>query len=511
MRKVFLSILIAFSSLLSFSQDTSGVWAIQPLIAPDYSSYDGLNLKGVRITILWRQVKPTEAGPYQWTSLLSMINQAVAKGWFMSLQTRVGPESPDWIFDKCGYFTTNATGSFNKFPKYYSPEYKIESEKFMRDFSIFLSNLNQQQRAVVLSWQVSEGSTGDIGAFKGQLDPQYIGDPYVPQVAAGMDWINYRRSLWGFAENLLDSLNISNHFALAFNAGNTGQDGGYIRSTFSNQPIEPWIKEGNASHVYGFPGERAYAYRLKPFTMGESEGEIYQSTYKKKDAFVLMASAINHNLNVFNISPPFVTTIVGPGETSLDPKLVEFYNKFINTKMSGFSLPSWRIDYSDTVGFPVSIFGEVINPTKVSQYQTALANLWQQTVDLQADSGYYNFQIPTVLKNYINPSRKNLIDNWATNKGAQDMPGGSMWDNDFTLDALVNYEKNLYQIDANATSQPDNNIHTFLQNLDTHLRVALLSRWSTRTMSYKWDADSMGILVCLHQFYLLLSICTVHL
>lgn len=453
------------------TNDTFGFWGYQNISTPNFNAYNayGTDLRGVHIILPWSLVKPTYAGAYDWSALNKMLDSAIARDIFITFQTQVGQNSPTWVLDSAGSFTTHGHPQVGPYPKYYSPQYKKFFYQFLKDVGNYLSTLSPSRRARIIAWHIAEGSTGDEQPYKGILDAPYVGDPYVPQQnganSFNEDWYDFRRAAWDTAALSPGYTAVNTQIALMLNAGNDGQELGYIvgqdsllvednqigyiESHFSYLPIKPWIKEGFLSHTYGFRGELSYFHRKT--TPSRGEVQQFKSIHFHKDLFVLECGALDAGLAMLNYDNSAINTYHETYETILDPRLASWFTRMTNTTNEGFSMPAYKVDYADTLQYPTSTFGALIDPARYNQYQVRLYNYSLQVAATGGNYDYQQWLYWRAVDAYVNPARMAAIDALYPFAKTNADTG---YQNDHTINAVYNYEKNLYQLNVKSTMQP---------------------------------------------------------
>lgn len=467
MKKI-LSFLLSISLFLSAKSqvDTFGFWGYQNITAGDYNTFNDYHIKGCHLIVQWADVKPTAAGAYDWSALNKMLDSAIARNIWVGFETLVGQNSPNWIFDSCGYFTTHGHPQVGPYPKYYNPKYRAYFNQFLKDVGAYLQGLSPARRAKILYWQIAEGSTGDEQPYKGVLDAPYVGDPYVPQ-PGGFDWYQFRRDAWDTAARCAGYTAVNTQVYLMLNSGNDGADLGwvagqdslsvegdeqeYIESHFSFLPKKPLVKEGFLSHTYAFRGEQSYHDRVTPPSRGEIQGPIKESLHPHKDIFTMICSALDGGLSMLNGDGGW-KNLNETYESETTPRLGDFFSEFANTTNEGFSMPAFKVDYGDTLFYPSKDFGALIDPTKTDAYNKRLYNYSRQADQFGSTDDYREWLYWRAVDSYMNPSRKTAID--ALYPLARFGTEDSVYYADHTLNATYNYEKNLHQLNVKETMLP---------------------------------------------------------
>src|SRR6478752_9310737 len=197
MRKLIIILFLITLALLSKAQfdilpvanktgsNYRGVWGFGANnFANDISNYaSAYGWKGYQLLMDWNDIE-TSDNVFTWTTLDSRITTVLNSGLEAGIEFLVGKDCPAWLQTSAGTFTTTV----DTYPKYYNPVYETRYWRFLRKVVEHLSS-----RGDVKFWQVTEGATGDEGAYRGTLTSG-IGDPYVPQTPNGSDWEDFRHT-----------------------------------------------------------------------------------------------------------------------------------------------------------------------------------------------------------------------------------------------------------------------------------------------------------------------------
>src|SRR6478609_2931892 len=231
MRKLIIILFIIASALLSKGQfdmlpvanktgtNYRGVWGYGGnTVSADISNYaSAYGWKGYQLLTDWNDVE-TSDNVFNWTTVDSRINTIISAGLVPGVEFMVGQACPAWLQTLAGTFTTTV----DTYPKYYNPVYEARYWRFLRKVTEHLSS-----RGDLIFWQVTEGTTGDEGAYHGSLTSG-VGDPYVPQDPNDDDWQAFRHEAWDSVKNDVALYPISTH--LLFNTGNNAYNVDLIAS-----------------------------------------------------------------------------------------------------------------------------------------------------------------------------------------------------------------------------------------------------------------------------------------
>jgi len=209
-------------------------------------------VKGWHVALPWRKIEPAK-DQFDWPFFDGELAKVAAAGKFISIQIQAGPNCPQWLFDAgvpvVEMNNVKSKHEKNTFPFYFNPLYKERYFNMIRKVGEHLRTEPPAVKERLIFWQSAEGSTGDIGPYKG--DPKNkdyrISDE---------DWFEFKKAIWAELSSLCQSLQIN----VLINQGNGGQ---YFDYLLENIP-SVFFKTGNVTHVYQFPGELEYFNRLAP-------------------------------------------------------------------------------------------------------------------------------------------------------------------------------------------------------------------------------------------------------
>lgn len=489
MKKI-LSILFIITSLYSKGQttwtpvDTFGTWGYQSATTTNFNTFNAYGVEGYHVLFNWKDVKPTYAGAYNWSSVDNLVDSAIARGKWIGFMASVGQNSPTWVLDSAGSYSTEGGALTGPWPRYYNINgYQKFYFQFLKDVVAHIASYSTARKEHCLYLQIAEGSTGDEQPYKGVLDACQVdascthsdsianngalGDPLVPQDKFENKWDEFRKAAWDTIAKSSEYTSVNTWFHLMFNSGNNGtdldyvygdstessvEDDWYIDGHFGFLPLQPFIKEGQMSHVYSFRGERSYYNRITPASRGEIQGQLkVNRVYSKKDLFFLMASALTGGLSMMNIDQAWPPVVTGGTPRSL----TDFFTKYTNSKSEGFSIPTLRVDVLDTITYPTNTFGPLIDTSALGQkkYNTAIYNYNKLAASTGYNAVYVEWQYIRVVDKNKNIHRSDAIATLmptATHGNQTD----SIYYNDYVTGAAQNYGKNLRQLRTATTVVP---------------------------------------------------------
>lgn len=434
MKKIIFFLLIV-SRLQAQTLDSTGTWAFLPASTGNYNQFNAYNVTGYLVSVNWADVKPTAAGAYNFSQMTLMIDSAVARNKFVGIITYVGQNSPTWLFDSVGSFPTYGTAQSGPYPDYYNPKCSTFVYQYYRDFATYLNSLTTTEKHHVLFWQLTEGSTGDEQPYKGFLAPcqttnsctitdtvnyPALANPYVPQNKFESRWGTYREILWDTTLYSSEFGLIKNIISPLLNAGNDGSEIDFtngdsaealniyfIESNFPNWPLPIMIKAGQLSHIAPFWGELQYMLaRDSLISRGEIQGPLLTTTpYALQDLFTLVCSALTGGLKIFNITAGWANIVTGGTPTGP----TDFFTTYAHSVSQGFSVPCFKVDATDSILYPVSIYGSVIDSTRLIQFQHACYSYYVQAAATNFNLAYVNWEIQRVYNKFVSPTRQAKI------------------------------------------------------------------------------------------------------
>lgn len=386
--------------------DTFGCWGYGNVdVAGLLELYSGYDIKGIHLTFTSAEIKPTLAGAYNWAILDSVVTRAVDSGYYIGLQGQFGPDVTPQLLDGHHsvdtFYTDRGFGPEGPYPDYFDNDYQQYYLTVMDSIINHISNYATPIRNKVLYYQVSEGSTGDTGPYKGE--PYNIADTIGP-----IRWTSdFRYPMWDSIAAMVASCAYP-QLRMLLNTGNDGLDLAHARETF---PL-CWVKEGTLSHDIEFEGEQNYYDRVTPVSRGEVQGYVIRtggggSTYKVREGFCLMASALDGDLKIINLPQAWMNNVMLPGQTTTDNRLISFFNFYSNnTDRAGFLMPADRPSFDDTIRFPTANYGTLAAP---GDSTNLLAVRLYHLQDSSYSDEFRAFRVVKVTSKYLQDARVQAI------------------------------------------------------------------------------------------------------
>ena len=133
--------------------------------------------------LAWSDVE-RKAGVFDWSGLDQAVEKAFQNKSFLYLSLGVGPEAPEWIYEKGvpKVFTddTRHLGKWEYYPYYLAPDYKLHFNRLIIDFGRHVRSYPKAKQDRIAFIQVKTGCTGDEAAYKGQPKDSRYQLPRVP-------------------------------------------------------------------------------------------------------------------------------------------------------------------------------------------------------------------------------------------------------------------------------------------------------------------------------------------
>lgn len=303
-------------------------------------------------------------------------------------------------------------------------------------------------RQKILMWQICEGSTGDAVPYHGvpvNSNYDFTDD----------EWNAIKRPVWIELYNQLASS--LPYTSLLINQGNEGENFQWANDNIPNC----WLKSGDFSHNYSFPGELDYSNRLNSLRGSgrKMRGEAAVPNWltadwdlsHPKNTFAIMCSALHANMTIFNMPPAIYTA----NSTNSIPAYT-FYNKYANEETpSNKAFCAFRdvIDLDDVTRFPEGTYGNVIDPSRINSYNNAYADLVAENLP----AAQFSTELTKLKIAYLNPARITAIR--ALFPTAAYLPidrsrDGDAYSNDYNFDSIPdNYNLFITQYSPNTTSK----------------------------------------------------------
>ncbi len=407
-----------------------GTWGIGSIKNKNsLNIYKPYHIDGYQIYFDWAALEPTK-GDFKWDSLDNEMQIVADDDIWVAVQIQVGPNCPDWIYNNVPKVYTTGGHDDGPYPYYLDPDYKKRYYNLLKKVADHFNNLSPDIKAHFMYWQIAEGSTGDEQPYKGTpTDLAYDIDFYT--------WQDFRHAAWDSANAYAGP---DRKFRFLFNDGNFAQDLEYVDQRF---PYD-MHKDGLLSHAYSFDGELLYYLRqYRQLNAGpydnRSRGEvqdIFNTTWwyyaPVKQAFALSCSAASGGLDMMNITPGYINSIVN------DTRAADFYDKYAGLRKPhdgnvGFIALRDAPDFADSLRFSEAEYGPVIDPSRKSAYDKKVQSIWSNPLDSNARK--YWLTMRTIVQ-YINPARvQRIVDEFK--------PAGAMnvSDDDYHNDFGINLTK----------------------------------------------------------------------
>lgn len=455
MRKLVTAIILLFvfaitSNAQVVNKDAFGAWGYMDGTAQASNMWDTLDIKGMHIILDSREIRPVSNGSFDWSVIDGAVNTYSSKGILVGIQLQFGQGVPADLLDetKTTVIKTSRGGDnpVMIYPDYFSTKYQTF---YWSTLKAYINHVAANPK--VYYCHLAEGSTGDNEPYKGK---RVDGKPEISRE----DWQAFRKKEWDSVKIWI-AASVNPYLQLLVNAGNDGEDYDVINSVLG---VGNWFtKQGTLSHDLIFNAEGSYFARAFIISRGEAQGYVPDySTHKNKEAFLLFCSALTGQLTMFNLTQKWVK------EPSFQLKrLIAFYNKYANIENGerGFILPCDKVDFADTIRFPESTYGKLINGTGATgdslyKYQKKLLTLAAAGMSKEFDE----YKTQTTVAQYISWQRvlnirnqfpslgfaKREVDQYGLpmkNNTAGD-PANS-WEDDFVVCGHRNYGRNIDIID----------------------------------------------------------------
>lgn len=203
---LFLIFLVVFCAVKIQAQalpiSSYGVWDRGGIIT-NFSDSNVDFVKGIEATASWEEIELVK-GTFNFSSLQTEIDKAVANNVLIRLSVESGPDSPLWMYDDDTNPNNNpypqvqkvtTSGGSDKvdwpiYPEYLSQTYQNYLWEFLNQFSNFLRSQPQEKFSKIAFVQVKTGCTGDEIPYKGNVDnPIYT--------ISDNAWYNFRKVVFG--------------------------------------------------------------------------------------------------------------------------------------------------------------------------------------------------------------------------------------------------------------------------------------------------------------------------
>jgi hypothetical protein len=416
-----------------------GTWGIGDIKNPNsLNIYEPYHIQGYQIYYNWADLEPTP-GNYDWTALENEMRIVANDDIWVAVQIQVGPNCPEWMYNDVPKVFTTGGNDDGPYPYYFDSNYKARYFNLLKQAAIHFNHLPADIQSHFMYWQIAEGSTGDEDPYKGDpVDSIYDINFY--------DWQDFRHAAWATAETYRGS---NPKYRFLFNDGNFAQDLEYVDERFPKD----LHKDGLLSHAYSFEGEMLYYLRqYRQLNAGNfdnrSRGEIqdiFNTTWwyyaPIKQAFALSCSAASGGLDMLNITPGYINSIL------TDTRAADFYDKYAGIRRPkdskvGFLALRDVPDFADSTRFPELIYGPVIDPLKKPAYDKKVHNIWTNPKDSTARKYWLTMK---AIAQYINPARVDNIVQKFKPQGALYNTGDDQYHNDFGINMTTNWARSIRQ------------------------------------------------------------------
>jgi hypothetical protein len=401
-------------------------------------------LKGLSFNSTWAEVEP-QVGVFNWSELDQAVEKAFRNKSYLYLSLGVGPEAPEWLYEKGvpKVFTddTRHLGKWKYYPYYLAPAYKLYSNRLITDFGRHVRSYPKAKQDRIAFIQVKTGCTGDESAYKGEpKDPRYELSKTSPR------WRAFRLEAFAlFVKTFQEGP--GRPIDLLFNSVGGDADG-------DERYTEEWdwlttrvkqgfgIKNGALSRGHHLKGERALyeqwtKFLIDPkgltlFRRSEMDQTWTKSWYQLNVPLSFYwgaVNALNGGQSVWDISRRAIEVAKEEGFDSS----FYFFNKYAGqihpeTATDAFCALHKGLDASDTKAYPESTFGKA-EPRNVPRM-------------LKICGEYVKYGAKVEDKDALLMGQ---VEQRRSQQGFNDV-GWSIWPD--------NYSRFLSQIDADATSVP---------------------------------------------------------
>lgn len=424
--KGFLMAYLSMMSICCYSQSITefGTWQSFPKMM-DAKIFPDIN--GRMIAFNWKDIEPSN-NQWVWTSFDSSLNAATGDNKPIIFMVYTKEEAPDWIFlnGVPKVIEKDNQGKITGYSPYYPDEdYKFFFQRMITNVRKHVESLKPEIRNNIIAYQACFGSTGDYISYKGNVDPQY-------QLTT-TDFGNLFAEFTTYCYN--EYKNTNPKIYLLSNPHNNGKD--QTNWLITNCP-GGWIKTGSIGKGYQLNDEKSKSGWLMnvlnekqngEFVRARSEisGQVSQTPWWKssepKNNFALFCSEIHWGVDISNQTPTQV-------QNHNNDTAYRFFNKYAGEKDATQSLYAVSalkdvLDASDENRFPSSKYGTMsrTNETRYQNIQKAFATYGALLQDP---------------KSATMDEMGNLQARGINDVGWDLLPG--------------NYERFLYQINANETS-----------------------------------------------------------
>ncbi|MDD7986170.1 hypothetical protein PQO01_14555 [Lentisphaera marina] len=395
------------------------------------------DLRGVAVILGWKKLEPRD-GEYKFDEQFGeLLKKAHANDYYVHIMIWVAPGTPEWVYEigVPKVFTdrkVNALGhatNQNYFPYYFDALYQKRYFKLLSAWGEYIDQLPDHLHKRILFVQSCEGSTGDGWGYKGKpLDKKYA--------VSREQWDDFRIMVWGKMKQIFQEKSRRPLLIAVNSDANTSKSDQWLKNNLGDFGL----KMGMSSHGYHVSdNQQRYdlwqekrAVNPNLFSRGEMDGELYTMNWSKHDIPTVLywsgLFSLHMNLDIWNIPQNVL-------QDSKNSPAFQFFNEYApmrNPQKStkGFCALRKGLDAANIQEFPQQSYGSGKGAMRVDlkRYKDIVkkyAAYGAQMEDPKAAS----------LGGMANRNRKGIND-----AGWKIMPG--------------NYERFVYQLDADETSQP---------------------------------------------------------
>jgi len=438
----------------SYDSDTFGVWGYGKLNTNDLNDYSGIPIVGYHINLQWNDLRTSSAG-YDWSFLDNRVDTLDSNNLLISVQLQVGENTPSFIMTESGYFFTTGGVSDGPWPQYFTSTYKNYYLGLLSDIADHINSYPNRIKKRFKYLHVSEGSTGDEFAYKG--DPVNSADTITVS-----DWTFFKRGVWASA-SLYNQQN-SSFLKMLYNFGNDALN---FDVMVYDLPNGSWTKYGNLSHDLVFDGEASYVNRVVQFQTcsfymhrARAEGQNFweDTSFTGKNiiqTWCMCVQSAAGGLDVLNVP----TGWLNQGTSDIRP--LQFFNKYAGQRNAkhakrGFIVFRDMIDLLDTVRFPTASYGAIVTgTTNINNYNQRVNNINNTT---EASQFYKDYNIVLAQVDYFSNTR--LANITSSFIGTASYNPNSRYNHDYGYGMVKNWQKYVTQLNPDMTSYGKHRIHT---------------------------------------------------
>ncbi len=416
---------VAKGQITSKLSSTDGTWEDY---GPVVSAKTYPEMHGRLVNVNWSDIE-TSNNNWTWSVFDSDISQHIVDSMPVIVMVYTGPNAPDWIYSTGGVPKVNATDSSGNIvaysPYYLDANYNTYFKRMITNVCLHIQNYAPSTRNLVIAVQPCFGSTGDPIAYKGTVPTKY-------QISISQfDSLFKVYSSYYYSQyqgltppiRLLSNPNPSSspetYWLLSNCPGGWIKCGTFAKGTQVNFELDKlsWLYA-----VLNQPQNGQFVLSRSELTGPQlSAGWWLKDHYK--GMFAMMCNSVYWGLDWPNETSAVVS------DHNYDSTFA-FFNKYAGQKIPGIATNAVCalkdvLDASDSVRFPASTYG-TISQTNSNRYINIYNAYSSYGAKLQDVSAAMNTDMGSLNANGVNDVGWHLL------------PG--------------NYERYLYQINANATS-----------------------------------------------------------